>query len=249
MGFRNLPRPVSQDPDLRNPRSGREVPDEALPEVLQKVPNTSLPAASMPRSPSSSLRPVPGTPIELAVPSMSALGQDLRDAFRHLRSRPGFTTVVVLTLSMGIGLNAAVFTAVDAALLRSLPYAEPERLVHVFQDRGDMPRFELAWPTVKELQADRSFFSSVAGYNRAPSVWKNGGERSQLPSLRVTASFFDVLGVRPQLGRTFLPGEDVDGGPRAVILTNAFWRSQLGGDPAVLGHSMASPTARPDSFM
>ena len=75
---------------------------------------------------------------------MSALGQDLRDALRRLRSRPGFTTVVVLTLSMGIGLNAAVFTAVDAALLRSLPYAEPERLVHVFQNRGDMPRFELA---------------------------------------------------------------------------------------------------------
>src|ERR1700750_1161093 len=107
---------------------------------------------------------------------MSALGQDLRDAFRHLRSRPGFTTVVVLTLSMGIRL-------------------------HLVRARGDMPRFELAWPTVKELQADRSFFSSVAGYNRAPSVWKNGGERSQLPSLRVTASFFDVLGVRPQLGR------------------------------------------------
>lgn len=80
---------------------------------------------------------------------MSALLQDLRDALRHLRSRPGFAAVVVLTLSMGIGLNAAVFTAVDAALLRSLPYAEPERLVHVWQvhDRRDQPYFELAWPT------------------------------------------------------------------------------------------------------
>jgi len=169
---------------------------------------------------------------------MSALGQDLRDAFRHLRSRPGFTTVVVLTLSMGIGLNAAVFTAVDAALLRSLPYAEPDRLVHVFQDRGDMPRFELAWPTVRELQADKSVFASVAGYNRNPAVWSNGGERSQLLALRVTASFFDVLGVRPQLGRTFLPGEDEDGGPRAVVLTDAFWRSQMGADPSVLGRSI-----------
>ena len=169
---------------------------------------------------------------------MSALGQDLRDAFRHLRSRPGFATVIVLTLSMGIGLNAAVFTAVDAALLRSLPYAEPERLVHVFQTRGDQPRFELAWPTVRELQADRSVFTSVAGYNRSPAVWQNGGERSQLPALRVTASFFDVLGVRPQLGRTFLPGEDEDGGPRAVILTDAFWRSQMGADPSALGRSL-----------
>ena len=169
---------------------------------------------------------------------MSALGQDLRDAFRHLRSRPGFTTVVVLTLSMGIGLNAAVFTAVDAALLRNLPYAEPDRLVHLFQNRGDMPRFELAWPTVKELQADHSVFSSVAGYNRSRTVWRNGSERSQLAALRVTASFFDVLGVRPQLGRTFLPGEDEDGGPRAVVLTDAFWRSQMGADPAALGRSI-----------
>ena len=169
---------------------------------------------------------------------MSALVQDLRDAFRHLRSRPGFTTVVVLTLSMGIGLNAAVFTAVDAALLRSLPYAEPERLVHVFQDRGDMPRFELAWPTVRELQADRSVFASVAGYSRGSTVLTNGGERSQVLALRVSASFFDVLGVRPQLGRTFLPGEDEDGGPRAVVLSDAFWRSQMGADPSVLGRSV-----------
>jgi len=79
---------------------------------------------------------------------MSALAQDLQHAFRHLRSRPGFTSGVVLTLSMGIGLNAAVFTAVDAALLRSLPYAEPERLVDVFQTRGDMLRKPLAWLTV-----------------------------------------------------------------------------------------------------
>src|SRR5262249_28813903 len=143
-----------------------------------------------------------------------------------------------LTLSMGIGLNAAVFTAVDAALLRSVPYAEPERLVHVFQSRGDVPDKPLAWPTVKELQADHSVFSSVAGYNGIPAVWTNGGERSQFTALRVTASFFDVLGARPQLGRTFLPGEDEDGGPRAVVLTDAFWRSQMGADPSAVGRSI-----------
>ncbi|HVP60995.1 MAG TPA: ABC transporter permease [Myxococcaceae bacterium] len=171
---------------------------------------------------------------------MTVLLQDLRDAFRHLRTRPGFTAVVVLTLSMGIGLNAAVFTAVDAALLRSLPYAEPERLVHLFQTNGnqDIARFELAWPTVRELQADHSLFTGVAGYNRFPATWQNGSERSQLKALRVTASFFDVLGVRPQLGRTFRPGEDEDGGPRAVMLGDAFWRTQMGGDTGVLGRTL-----------
>ncbi len=171
---------------------------------------------------------------------MSALAQDLRDAVRHLRSRPGFAAVVVLTLSMGIGLNAAVFTAVDAALLRSLPYAEPDRLVHVWQvhDSHDQPYFELAWPTLRELQADPSIFAAVGGYNGSPVTWHDGAERSQLPALQVTANFFDVLGVRPQLGRTFLPGEDVNGGPRAVVLTDAFWRTRMGADPGVLGRSL-----------
>ncbi len=171
---------------------------------------------------------------------MTALLQDLRDAVRHLRSRPGFATVVVLTLSMGIGLNAAVFTAVDAALLRSLPYAEADRLVHVWQvhDSHDQPRFELAWPTMRELQADGSIFAAVGGYTPTPVIWDDGAERTQLPALQVSANFFDVLGVRPQLGRTFLPGEDVAGGPRAVVLTDAFWRTRMGGDPSVLGRTL-----------
>jgi len=171
---------------------------------------------------------------------MSALLQDLRDAGRHLRTRPGFAAVVVLTLSMGIGLNAAVFTAVDAALLRSLPYTEPERLVHLWSahDNHDMPRFELAWPTLRELQENDSLFSRVGGYNGSPVIWNDGAERTRLPALRVSANFFDVLGVRPQLGRTFLPGEDINGGPRAVVLTDAFWRTRMGGDPGVLGRTL-----------
>ena len=171
---------------------------------------------------------------------MSALLQDLRNALRHLRSRPGFAAVVVLTLSMGIGLNAAVFTAVDAALLRSLPYAEPDRLVQVRQvsESHDRPGFELAWPTFRDLQDDTSLLAAVGGYFRSAVTWQDGSERSQLLALQVTANFFDVLGVRPQLGRTFLPGEDVFGGPRAVMLTDAFWRTQMGGDPGVLGRTL-----------
>jgi len=171
---------------------------------------------------------------------MGTFLQDLRDAGRHLRTRPGFAAVVVLTLSMGIGLNAAVFTAVDAALLRALPYAEPDRLVHLWSthESHDQPRFELAWPTLRELQEDRSLFAAVGGYNGSPLIWNDGTERSRLPALRVTANFFDVLGVRPQLGRTFLPGEDVNGGPRSVVLTDAFWRTRMGADPGVLGRTL-----------
>ena len=171
---------------------------------------------------------------------MGTFLQDLRDAGRHLRTRPGFAAVVVLTLSMGIGLNAAVFTAVDAALLRTLPYAEPGRLVHLWSthESHDQPRFELSWPTLRELQEDQGQFAAVGGYNGSAVIWNDGAERSRLPALRVTANFFDVLGVRPQLGRMFLPGEDVNGGPRAAVLTDAFWRSRMGADPAVLGRTL-----------
>ena len=153
---------------------------------------------------------------------------------------PGFAAVVVLTLSMGIGLNAAVFTAVDAALLRTLPYAEPTRLVHLWSthESKDQPQFELSWPTLRELQQDHTLFAAVGGYNGSPVIWNDGTERSRLPALRVSANFFDVLGVRSQLGRTFLPGEDVNGGPRAVVLTDAFWRNRMGADPNVLGRSL-----------
>jgi predicted permease len=167
---------------------------------------------------------------------MSALLQDLRYGLRSLERRPGFALVAILTLALGIGLNAAVFTVVDAALVRSVPYAEPERLVHLWQVQDDAQRrpFPFAWQTLRELQASE-LFASVGGYSVAPVAWTGRAEPEELPAMFVTASFFDVLGVRPVLGRGFLPGEDEAGGPRAVVLTDAFWRTRLGADPAVLG--------------
>ena len=171
---------------------------------------------------------------------MSALLQDLRYAWRSLGHRPAFAAVAILTLALGIGLNAAVFTVVDAALVRSVPYAEPERLVHLWQvqDNAERRRFPFAWQTVRELQAS-DLFASVAGYWVAPVAWTGRAEPEELPALHVTASFFDVLGVRPALGRGFLPGEDEAGGPRAVVLTEAFWRTRLGSDPQVLGTTLS----------
>ncbi|HET9037604.1 MAG TPA: ABC transporter permease [Myxococcaceae bacterium] len=171
---------------------------------------------------------------------MNTLLQDLRYAWRSLGHRPGFAAVAILTLALGIGLNAAVFTVVDAALVRSIPYAEPERLVHLWQvqDNAERRRFPFAWQTVRELQAS-DLFASVAGYWVAPVAWTGRADPEELPALQVTANFFDVLGVRPALGRGFLPGEDEAGGPRAVVLTDAFWRTRLGSDPNVLGTTLS----------
>jgi predicted permease len=172
---------------------------------------------------------------------MDAFLQDLRYAIRSLWSRPGFATVAVLTLGLGIGLNAAIFTTVDAALLRSLPYAEPERLVHLWQvqENEQRTRFPFAWGTLRDLQADSGPFASVAGYAPFPIAWTGRAEAEELASLQVSANFFDVLGVRPALGRAFLPGEDQLGGPRAVVLTDGFWRTRLGADPGVVGKSLS----------
>ncbi len=171
---------------------------------------------------------------------MSTLLHDLRYGLRSLRNRPGFAAVAILTLSLGIGLNSAVFTVVDAALLRNVPYAEPERLVHLWQvqDDAERRRFPFAWQTLRELQASADLFASVAGYSTAPIAWTGRAEPEELPALLVSANFFDVLGVRPALGRTFLPGEDELGGPRAVILSDAFWRTRLGADRDVVGKTL-----------
>ena len=172
---------------------------------------------------------------------MDTLLQDLRYGLRNLRHRPGFALVAILTLSLGIGLNAAVFTVVDAALLRNVPYAEPERLVHLWQvqDNAERERFPFAWQTLRELQASPDLFASVAGYSTAPIAWTGRPEPEELPALLVSANFFDVLGVRPALGRAFLPGEDVLGGPRAVILSDAFWRTRLGADRDIVGRTLS----------
>ncbi|HUM13484.1 MAG TPA: ABC transporter permease [Myxococcaceae bacterium] len=171
---------------------------------------------------------------------MNTLLQDLRYGLRSLRIRPGFALVAIVTLALGIGLNAAVFTVVDAALLRNVPYAEADRLVHLWQvqDNAERRRFPFAWQTLRELQAS-DLFASVAGYSTAPIAWTGRPEPEELPALLVSANFFEVLGVRPALGRAFLPGEDELGGPRAVVLSDAFWRTRLGADREIVGRTLS----------
>src|SRR5215813_8821335 len=171
---------------------------------------------------------------------MGTLLQDLRYGLRSLGRRPGFAAVAIATLSLGIGLNAAVFTVVDSALVRSVPYAEPDRLVHLWQvqDNAERRRFPFAWQTLRELQAS-NLFASVAGYAPAPIAWTGRAEPEEVPALQVSANFLDVLGVRPAMGRGFQPGEDQLGGPHAAILTDAFWRTRLGADPDILGKTLS----------
>ncbi len=167
---------------------------------------------------------------------IAGLQQDIRFALRGLRARPGFALTVLLTLALGIGANAAIFTVVDSILLRPLPYASPDRLVHLWETyRSNVEgRSEASYPDYLDWRARNRAFADMAGYQGGGFIL--GGATPQLVgAAKATANFFDVLGVKPLLGRTFAPAEDAPGAARVVLLTFGFWQRQFAGDKGVIG--------------
>ncbi|MFN2564648.1 MAG: ADOP family duplicated permease, partial [Gemmatimonadaceae bacterium] len=160
-----------------------------------------------------------------------ALWQDVRFALRGMRRQPLFALVAVATLALGIGANAAIFSIVNAVLLRPLPFREPERLVRVWS-QAVMPSG--VFVAVRERAHT---FDRLAGYTRTTevSVTGIGAEPARLSASRVTADFLDLLGVRPALGRAFVAGEDRPGRDPVAILSHGFWTSRFGADRGVLG--------------
>src|SRR5688572_16313965 len=159
--------------------------------------------------------------------------QDARFAVRGLARRPSFLLVTSVTLALGIGANAAIFSVVDATLLKPLPYADPERLVSVWPDGSMMPGV-----FVQVRDGIRSV-DPIAGYSRGTAVSMTGAsEPARLVQSEVTSRFFDVLGVRPIAGRTFLDGEDQPGRDRIAVLGHALWQQRFGSDPGTIGRSV-----------
>jgi putative ABC transport system permease protein len=165
---------------------------------------------------------------------------DLRYACRQLLRNPGFTAVAVLTLALGIGANTLVFSVVNAALFRPLPYATPEQLVLVAEHnvtRGVGPM--IARPAnFLDWREQSSAFSAMAAEVYESFNVSGSGAPEHAHAARVTANYFDVLGVKPRLGRTFAPGEDELGRHRVVVLSHDFWQRQFGGDPTVVGRTI-----------
>jgi predicted permease len=156
--------------------------------------------------------------------------QDLRYAARALRKAPGFTSVVVFTLAIGIGANTAIFSLVSGILLRPLPYPNPQQLVSV---TGTYPKG--AFVAMRE----QIHTMDVATYAEGHEVNLSGrGEPVRLACTMVSAELLSILGARPELGRTFYPGEDLAGQDNYVILSHALWEKQFGGDPSLIGRSI-----------
>ena len=163
---------------------------------------------------------------------------DLRFAFRQLLKDPGFTAVAVLTLALGIGANTAIFSVVNAVLLRPLPYPEPGQLVQLRADRPGSPSSVIDSATFVEVKAQSQSLARIAAYSGGDMTLTGAGPAEQVVSGAVTADFFPLLGVQPAVGRNFTQEEDTPNGPRAAILGHGLWQSRFGGDPDVLGRTI-----------
>src|ERR1044072_395584 len=177
---------------------------------------------------------------------MNSIIKDIRFAVRGLLKHPGFATIAVITLALGTGGSTSIFTVVNAALLRGLPYKSPDRLYHLWEQtpKQEFPKREFSYPDYQDYQQN-TVFEWLAAYTGGGAILSGNGDPENLNSPRVSANFFSVLGVDPLLGRTFQTDEDVQGGPKLTVLTYGFWQRRFGGDPGIVGKSL---TLNGDSF-
>jgi putative ABC transport system permease protein len=169
---------------------------------------------------------------------METLWQDIRYGARQLRKAPGFTAVAVITLGLGIGATTAIFSMVDAVLLRPLLYPEASRLMLLHESSEAIPDMSISMANFNDWRAQNTVFLSLAAYQRTDVVMSGRGEPERLQMRRVTASLFPTLGVQPILGRGMLPEEDKVGAERVVLLGEGFWQRRFGGDRQILGQAL-----------
>jgi len=167
---------------------------------------------------------------------MDALLQDLRLALRQLARSPGFTAVAVLTLALGIGANTAIFSAVNAVLMRPLPYPESEQLTEVTSTDLGGVRFGVSYPDLVDLRAMTGTFSGVAAYSTQRYNLSGAGDPREVQAAFVTADLFDVLRVHPVVGHAFTPDQDRE--PLA-LLSHGLWSTSFGSDQSILGKSIS----------
>src|SRR5207302_8204870 len=156
---------------------------------------------------------------------MDALSQDLRVALRRLQRAPALATAIVLTIGLGLGAAAAIFTTSDAALVEPLPYADPQRLVHLWEVRaGTAERSPTSYPTLLDWRSRAQSFTDLEGYDPSNFIVGVRDEARMLRGAEVTAGFFRLLGLRMSAGRHFLRVEDATAGAAVAIATDRLAR-------------------------
>ncbi len=169
--------------------------------------------------------------------ALRAAVQELRFGARALRKRPGFTSVAVLTLGLGVGANAALFSVMNAVVLRPLPFAEPDRLVQVWESDPRRPTRDPSPADYLDLRRDAESFEALTAYHETSGNLTGEGEPESVGYASVSANFFRTLGVDPALGSAFGP-DPVDAGVDRAVLSDGLWRRRYGADPTVVGRSL-----------
>jgi putative ABC transport system permease protein len=172
---------------------------------------------------------------------LNSIGRDIRHGARLLARTPGFTAVAILTVALGIGMNAAMFSVVNALLLKPLPYRDASRIVMVWgtwPQRG-FPRLPLFTPEFLDMQRGNHVFAETGGFKLFSANLTGASEPERLDGARASASFFSILGVPPLVGRMFTSQEDVAGANRVVVFSYGLWQRRFAGDRNVIGRNIA----------
>src|SRR5262249_8012567 len=167
--------------------------------------------------------------------------RDLQFGLRLLWRRPAFTVVAVLSLGLGIGINTAMFSVVNAVLLAPVPIHEPDRLVEIYTSpSAEMPYLTTPWADFQDIRSPAGTLSGLAAHGLVKGLFRRGSDRAEIVMGEVvTDNYFDLLGVRPARGRGFLPEENrTELTHPVVVVSHGFWQRRLAGDPAVLGRSV-----------
>jgi len=166
---------------------------------------------------------------------ISDLARDIRYAGRVLRKSPGFTSIAILTLALGIGANTAIFSVVNATLLKPLPFRNPEKIVALWQTESAPGSYPLTGEDYSDWRAQNTTFEAMSLYSWPSNASVTVGAAPEGATVvRTEANFFSLLGVNPLIGRSFATGEDQNGGTKVAILSYAFWKSRFGGSTTVL---------------
>ena len=171
---------------------------------------------------------------------MNTLFQDMRYGLRMLRKSPGFTIVAVLSLALGVGANTAIFSIVNAVLLRPLPFAHPTRLVKIVANNKGVaaPDIGLSVPEFDDLRTRAGVFEEVTALNGGPGDLTGGDRPQHIEILEVSPNYFSMLGISAQRGRVFGPGDEADGFAEAAVISDSLWANGFGRDPQILGRKL-----------
>src|ERR1700758_5498522 len=164
----------------------------------------------------------------------------LRFALRQLRKSPGFTLVAIITLALGIGANTAIFSIVNAVLLRPLPYPDADRIMVLNESSGPGQDYSVALPDYFDWRNDNTVFEHLAATHKESRNLSGvpGRDPERVSCASVTRNFFDVIGLRPEIGRTFSEDEDMVGAPPVVVISDRLWRRAFNRDREVIGRSI-----------